>query len=807
VSAYSTATPSGGQGWKAIAGLAQMAYERLAPAATAAMEARGDTLGWDVGRQQIGGMGGNTRYRNAIASIESAGSGDYAAVGATHPKLGRALGRYQIMEANIGPWSMAALGREVTVKEFMENPGIQDAIFDHRFGVYVSQFGEHGAAEAWFAGPGGVGKSGRADVHGTTVGEYGRRFMAALAAEPADQPVMLKDADGNLTSRLYSPLSGPILQAHNAAAMAGYGAAVSVKAAADLTGLANANIGNPEAFQEAARAYVDEIIGKAPAPLRGELRRELEMEAGRTFLGLLDAQQKETREFASRENMALIEKRKGQYAAAVASGDRREIDATREALEDQLAIRERLPGLTWGPAQSDLVRSEAAALGAAESEKRQKEQDSRIKATIKTIIKAAKDGREAADEWMLDDPHVAASYPAEVREALAYVTMRDRMGAFLRMTPGAQRTYLADMRNQLATEDWEIDLLNAAEDIAATNAAAWKDDSIARAQEVLRDVPELPPFDPQNPLMFVNAIADRADYAQRLTAEGFTAKPIYVSKAESEALGAMFGKDVPPELKMIAAGAIVKVLGRDAADFFGQLKGTDPTTLYAGQMYASGGDAATARMVIEGQALLDAGMVQTPPEAGTALAVMPELASILPMLATSSASSRADTLAGIDSAARAIYAMTSAGVTDKTAQKAAMKAAVQKALGQNEGLDGTIYGGMQEVGGVMTLLPPDVSGEAVELAIRGGIYADPTRMGTRPWAVGLWERAGMPSPPMLGGQRVPYTVMNDEILVLTPISPTKYRMSIRLPGGMTDLRTADGRPYDIDLKALVEAAR
>ncbi|KFB11027.1 hypothetical protein [Nitratireductor basaltis] len=119
-------------------------------------------------------------YRDAIASIESKGSGDYAAIGPRHKKMGRALGRYQIMEANIGPWSREALGREVTPEEFMANPQIQDAIFDHKFGGYVKRFGPEGAAQAWFAGPGGVGKTSRKDVLGTDVGSYGRRFVKAL---------------------------------------------------------------------------------------------------------------------------------------------------------------------------------------------------------------------------------------------------------------------------------------------------------------------------------------------------------------------------------------------------------------------------------------------------------------------------------------------------------------------------------------------------------------------------------------------------------------------------------------------------
>lgn len=123
---------------------------------------------------------GPQSYRDAIAGIESAGSGDYSAIGPTSPKLGRALGRYQVMEANIGPWSQETLGRTVTPDEFLADPKLQDAIFDKKFGGYVQQYGPQGAAQAWFAGPGGVGKLDRKDSLGTSVGAYGEKFARAL---------------------------------------------------------------------------------------------------------------------------------------------------------------------------------------------------------------------------------------------------------------------------------------------------------------------------------------------------------------------------------------------------------------------------------------------------------------------------------------------------------------------------------------------------------------------------------------------------------------------------------------------------
>ena len=120
-------------------------------------------------------------WRNSIADIESRGSGGYKAVGATHKTMGRALGRYQIMEANLPQWSKDALGRSVTAEEFMANEKIQDAIFDHRFGKYVEKHGEENAARAWFGGEGGISKPNRTDVHGKkTIGSYGETFVSNL---------------------------------------------------------------------------------------------------------------------------------------------------------------------------------------------------------------------------------------------------------------------------------------------------------------------------------------------------------------------------------------------------------------------------------------------------------------------------------------------------------------------------------------------------------------------------------------------------------------------------------------------------
>lgn len=135
------------------------------------------TFAAPVGAVSRAPLGDISVYAQAIKNIES--SGNYGALGPLTRNGDRAYGAYQVMGSNIGPWSQAALGRTMTSAEFLSDPGAQDAIFRHRFGGYVDRYGSSGAAQAWFGGPGSVGKGGDgADVLGTTGNAYVAKFEA-----------------------------------------------------------------------------------------------------------------------------------------------------------------------------------------------------------------------------------------------------------------------------------------------------------------------------------------------------------------------------------------------------------------------------------------------------------------------------------------------------------------------------------------------------------------------------------------------------------------------------------------------------
>lgn len=125
-------------------------------------------------------MAGIDSYRDAIFGIES--SGRYNLLGPVTRDGDRAYGKYQIMGKNVGPWTREVLGREMSPQEFAADPAAQDAVFNAKFGGYVSKYGPEGAARAWFAGEGGMNDPNRKDVLGTSVAQYARKFNTAIGA-------------------------------------------------------------------------------------------------------------------------------------------------------------------------------------------------------------------------------------------------------------------------------------------------------------------------------------------------------------------------------------------------------------------------------------------------------------------------------------------------------------------------------------------------------------------------------------------------------------------------------------------------
>lgn len=125
-------------------------------------------------------------YLPALAMGESGGSEDPYRVIGPKTKYGRALGKYQVTEANVPSWAEEAGFGRLTPDEFLANDKAQEAIARMKFAEYMNKSGLEGDAAAreaskmWFAGPGYKKNLGAKDVLGTSINEYENRFMKNL---------------------------------------------------------------------------------------------------------------------------------------------------------------------------------------------------------------------------------------------------------------------------------------------------------------------------------------------------------------------------------------------------------------------------------------------------------------------------------------------------------------------------------------------------------------------------------------------------------------------------------------------------
>lgn len=127
---------------------ASIAQSRQAAAAQRQQQSVYQGMPQAGGNYATGQPGEFGRFLKAISGRES--GGNYKA----RNRTSGALGKYQIMPGNVGPWSQEILGRRITPNQFYSSPKYQEQIAQGMLRKYYNQYGPEGAAVAWYAGPG-----------------------------------------------------------------------------------------------------------------------------------------------------------------------------------------------------------------------------------------------------------------------------------------------------------------------------------------------------------------------------------------------------------------------------------------------------------------------------------------------------------------------------------------------------------------------------------------------------------------------------------------------------------------------------
>lgn len=87
------------------------------------------------------------------------------------------------MDFNIGPWSLAIIGRRLTPQQWLADPNAQDTVVRAKIAEYLNQWGTAGdVASVWFSGRPLQQAGNAADVTGTTVPAYVKKVLDRMAA-------------------------------------------------------------------------------------------------------------------------------------------------------------------------------------------------------------------------------------------------------------------------------------------------------------------------------------------------------------------------------------------------------------------------------------------------------------------------------------------------------------------------------------------------------------------------------------------------------------------------------------------------
>lgn len=806
--------------FRLLAQAAEAAYERMAPAMQERMAASGAAEGKRLASLQGSTMlSTGSNYASAIAAVES--GGNYGAIGPETGK-GRAYGKYQVMDFNVGPWTEKHLGRRMTPEEFLKDPAAQDAVFNAEFGSYVQKYGNpQDAASVWFSGR-PMAQAGNASDGYTTVPEYVQKFTQNLT--PAAPEVVVRTADGKLEPRMFSPYSGPILQAHNVAAKVAYNAEMLEKGTVDLLSIATANPLNPEAFEQQAASYIDQMVENAPDDFKMDLRATLEKAAGQRFLGMVEEKHRDIRQRAANSSTALMNRYSDTYAQAIAAGSPEEAEAARAELEGILLAREQLPGLSWTREQSQNALLDAEARAQRLMEERAVGQRKELNGQLDVIIKAHENGMTSQFDAILDDPVVAAIADGEkFREAQAYVALTRTFPELFQLPPAQAQAAVTAMGQMPVGEEFEVDVQKAADKAVKANMKAFDEDPVARAQEVLVDPSlkpvALPQFDPGNMQPFMDALASRIETGENLYQQGYSSEPAYLTNDESEALSTFFGRTTPVEARVAGLIALVGASGEAAGRLLSSLN-VDPVTRQSAQLLAYGGPQETVLDAMRGQELLDGNQVRLPGNSRVMEAYAPDVAAALyPTLGNAG-----QAMEGVMQMAQALYAAAPASKgLDPTSPEAQtlMEKSVQKALGQTVKGRYT-YGGVQTIGGNPTLLPMNVAGEKLEEALNRASGGTPSQGMALNLATGLtntvlnamgqspggspeaWSAASPNgTPPMVNGSPLPRDAFTEGAVTLVPVNGTQYRMVWNgIP--VTDTQN---RNYVVDVVKLIDETR
>lgn len=104
--------------------------------------------------------------------------GDYNAVGVPIGNGDRAYGKHQILGSNIPNWSKEALGKALSIDEFLADPKKQELIAQFKIHELLKKYSEKDVISIWFTGQTLAGNEYKQDANGTKAIDYVNQVLA-----------------------------------------------------------------------------------------------------------------------------------------------------------------------------------------------------------------------------------------------------------------------------------------------------------------------------------------------------------------------------------------------------------------------------------------------------------------------------------------------------------------------------------------------------------------------------------------------------------------------------------------------------
>jgi hypothetical protein len=516
---------------------------------------------------------------------------------------------------------------------------------------------------------------------------------AGAARAPAS--VQVRTQSGNLEVRDATIFTSRYDRVRQTAAAGAYSAGVLINAETDIAAIRRSFEYDPDGFAGAARGYVDQIVESAPESLRPELRRDMELEARRVLNGVLEDRHTQTMTRASNQSRALSERYSQQYAELFASGDTDGAAQARSQLAATLRYQENLPGSNWTPAQSENALRAAQQDGLRLRDSQATERDTEVGRSLRSILDVVEAGGNHEDEGFLSTPE--AQNHEDYNRTIAAVHLRDTYPQLRSMTIDQLDDAIEEVSATAVGEEWELGIRDALISTRASAVEDWDEDPIAAAQDRLQRPP--PTIVTDSPEDLVRSFSERARYAQQIVDAGYTDDRRFFSAEEAQVIGLGLSDEADPEERAAFAAGLVQGFGRNAASAARELGAGESVQHWIGTA------AYTGNLVVMGEALTGSAMRRSG-QARPAAAedqiletVSPDVFDALPRNAA---------LISTLMEAAMDHAAFSSGQEPPDA--AALASSVQLALGQSP--DGR--GGVQDVFGSPTLLPPGMSASQVQ---------------------------------------------------------------------------------------------